>query len=120
MREKSNEQDGDSTGQGALPANFSRQNQWSYPDSELDEAALRDAGMTPTTVRCAVGDEDPIDLILHFVHAARASINPSVPGYTEGFMSESETRELIRHHYIATHTAHVESHLERAGSSDWF
>ena len=85
--------------------------------SELDETALGEAGLTPTTVRCAVGDEDPFDLIRHFVNAARATIDAVSPGYSDGFMSESEVRRLIRKRYVETHTAHVDHQLETAGDS---
>lgn len=79
--------------------------------SELDEKALADAGMTPTTVRCAVGDEDPMDLIHHFVQAAKGTIDSVHEGYSEQFMSEAETREMIRQHYVESHAAHVEAQL---------
>jgi O-acetylhomoserine/O-acetylserine sulfhydrylase-like pyridoxal-dependent enzyme len=88
--------------------------------SELDEQALQEAGMTPTTVRCAVGDEDPIDLIRHFVHAARGTIDAVHPGYSKQFMSESETREMIRRRYVAAHSAHVEAQLARGGAIAWY
>lgn len=88
--------------------------------SELSETALLDSGLTPTTVRCAVGDEDPIDLIRHFVHAARGTIEQAQPGYSDGFMSETDTRELIRQRYVDAHAAHVEFQLERAGDQPWF
>ena len=88
--------------------------------SELDDSALADAGLTSTTVRCAVGDEDPIDLIRHFVHAARGTLEIAKPGFSERFMSESEARKLIRDRYVAAHTAHVDFHLARSGDEDWF
>jgi cystathionine beta-lyase/cystathionine gamma-synthase len=88
--------------------------------SELTEDALNDAGLTPTTVRCAVGDEDPIDLIRHFVHASRGTIDLARPGYSDGFMNEVDTREMIRTRYTAAHSAHVESQLERSGGDPWF
>jgi O-acetylhomoserine (thiol)-lyase len=88
--------------------------------SELDEAALRDSGLTPTTIRCAVGDEDPIDLIRHLVHAARGTIDFVQPGYSGGFMNEADTRAMIRKHYVDTHAAHVDSQLKRSGDSAWF
>ena len=81
--------------------------------SELDEQALSEAGMTPTTVRCAVGDEDPIDLIRHFVAAARGTIDSVHPKYSEGFMKEEEVKKLIRARYVAAHSAHVDTQLER-------
>ncbi len=81
--------------------------------SELDEKALADSGLTPTTVRCAVGDEDPIDLIQHLVNAARGTIDHAQPGYSGQFMQEDKIREMIRKHYVDTHTAHVEFQLGR-------
>lgn len=88
--------------------------------SELNEQALLDSGMTPTTVRCAVGDEDPIDLIRHLVHAAKATIDSAHPGYSSEFMSESDAREVIKTRYVATHAAHVEAQLARSGDGSWF
>ena len=82
--------------------------------SELDEAALLEAGMTPTTVRCAVGDEDPIDLIRHFVSTARATIDKVHPDYSAQFMGEVEIREMIRDRYVTAHTAHVDAQLARS------
>lgn len=87
--------------------------------SELDETALQEAGMTPTTVRCAVGDEDPIDLIRHFVHAARGTIDNAHPGYSNKFMNEAQTREMIQERYCAAHKNHVVSQLARNGSNPW-
>lgn len=87
--------------------------------SELDETALEEAGMTPTTVRCAVGDEDPMDLIRHFVHAAKGTIDHERPGYSEQFMSETETRQMIEQRYVAAHTKHVQTQLARSGSQPW-
>jgi O-acetylhomoserine/O-acetylserine sulfhydrylase-like pyridoxal-dependent enzyme len=88
--------------------------------SELDEAALREAGMTPTTVRCAVGDEDPIDLIRHFVHSARGTIDLVHADYSKGFMDEKATRDLIRDRYVSAHAAHVQNQLERFDGEPWF
>ncbi len=81
--------------------------------SELDEPALLEAGMTPTTVRCAVGDEDPIDLIRHFISAAKGTIDIVHPGYSDQFMSDSEIRSMIRDRYVTTHAAHVDAQLGR-------
>ena len=81
--------------------------------SELDEPALLEAGMTPTTVRCAVGDEDPIDLIRHFVSAAKGTIDLVHPNYSDQFMGESEIRSLIRDRYVGAHAAHVDAQLSR-------
>ncbi|MEL7497787.1 MAG: PLP-dependent transferase [Planctomycetota bacterium] len=79
--------------------------------SELNEQALAEAGMTPTTVRCAVGDEEPMDLITHLVAAAKGTIDSTHPGYSEGFMSNEACREMVRRHYVDAHAAHVDAQL---------
>jgi O-acetylhomoserine/O-acetylserine sulfhydrylase-like pyridoxal-dependent enzyme len=79
--------------------------------SELSETALAQAGMTPTTIRCAVGDEDPLDLISHFLNAAKQTIDLCEPGFSDRFMSIEEAKHLIRKHYVDTHKAHVENQL---------
>src|SRR4029077_8821822 len=48
--------------------------------SELSAAALAEAGIKPTTIRFAVGHEDPHDLVEHLVNAARLTIDPVLPG----------------------------------------
>ena len=73
--------------------------------SELDEKALREAGITPTTIRFAVGDEDPRDLIAHLVATSRLAIDRDVPGFSKEFPSQAAADELIR-----------EATLERAGA----
>ena len=84
--------------------------------SELDDNALLEAGMTPTTIRFAVGDEDPTDLIRHLVCASRATIDHDVSGFTDGFMSESDAKAMIRNEYVAAHEAHVSAQLEQGAS----
>lgn len=80
--------------------------------SELDAAGLAAMGLTPTTIRMAVGDETPMDLIRHLVYAAQATLEEVVPGFTDQFLSESETRSMIRDTYLATHQAHVDAELK--------
>jgi O-acetylhomoserine (thiol)-lyase len=82
--------------------------------SELDETALGEAGMTPTTVRCAVGDEAPMDLMRHLIHAARGTIDEAVPGFSNQFMAEEATKRLIKETYLATHSDHVDAQLANA------
>ena len=52
--------------------------------SELDAEALAAAGIHPTTIRFAMGDEDPLDLIRHFIETARLTIDPELPGFFVG------------------------------------
>ncbi len=87
--------------------------------SEMDEAALAAAGMSPTTIRFAVGDEDPVDLVRHLVHAAKAAIDPDLPGFSEKFMSEADVRTMIRETYTRTHAAHINAQMELQPSK-WF
>ena len=75
--------------------------------SELDDEALARAGMSPTTIRFAVGDESPSDLISHLVHAAKGTLD-SESDFSSHFPSESETRDMIKDTYVDVHTRHVE------------
>jgi cystathionine beta-lyase/cystathionine gamma-synthase len=77
--------------------------------SELSESALREAGISPTTIRFAVGDEDPMDLIDHLVATARFTIDPVVPGFSGQFPSRDEAKALVREMYLDTHRRYVES-----------
>ncbi len=80
--------------------------------SELDESGLTAAGIRPTTIRMAVGDEDPRDLIRHFVDAALLAIEPLHPGFCAEFMPPEDTHELIREWYLDTHRRYIESKTE--------
>ncbi len=71
--------------------------------SELDEAALAAAGISPTTIRISVGDENPIDLIEHFVAAARLALDPDVPGFSDGFLDSDAVRRLAKEVYMEVH-----------------
>ncbi len=80
--------------------------------SELDEEALAAASMSPTTIRFAVGDEEPADLIRHLIHAARGTIEVDIPGYMDAFTKEREVKDLIRETYLKAHEAHVCAQIE--------
>lgn len=75
--------------------------------SELDAASLINSGLTPTTIRCAVGDEDPLDLIEHFINTARAAIDPEVPGFSDAFPTREQIGELVRETYGKLHAKYV-------------
>lgn len=76
--------------------------------SELDEAAQAEAGISPTTIRYAVGDEDPKDLIAHFIASAKLMIDPELPGFSGKFMSPAQIGELVRECYLDTHRRYIE------------
>jgi O-acetylhomoserine (thiol)-lyase len=75
--------------------------------SELNEAALAESGIRPTTIRFAVGDENPRDLIEHFVAAARLALDPAARGFSDGFMPVGEVKKLVERCYLEAHRAHV-------------
>jgi uncharacterized protein YbjT (DUF2867 family) len=75
---------------------------------ELDATAL-ESGIHPTTIRLAVGDEDPKDLIAHFVDAARLAIDPVIPGFSNQFSSGREIDALVRKTYLEAHQRHIDA-----------
>lgn len=77
--------------------------------SELSEEQLRDRGLTPTSIRVAVGDEDPKDLLAHFVHAARLTLDPHVPGFSEKFIQAEEVDQLVRRTYLDAQERYVDA-----------
>lgn len=77
--------------------------------SELSQEALAEGGISPTTIRFAIGDEDPLDLIHHFMAAAKLAIDPAVPGFSEGFMSHAAIATLLKECYLKTHERYIAS-----------
>ena len=77
--------------------------------SELDDAAQREAGISPSTIRVAVGDEDVRDLIAHFVAAARLCVDPEVPGFSDRFMSAANADRMVREVYLDVHRRYIDS-----------
>jgi hypothetical protein len=77
--------------------------------SELSAEALAAAGISPTTIRIAVGDEDPRSLIAHLIHAAELAIDPVRPGFSAGFPRPDAVDALYREVYVDVHRRFVES-----------
>ena len=77
--------------------------------SELDADALRAAGISKTTIRIAVGDEDPRTLLAHFIRAAQIALDPIRPGFSAAFPSPAEIDAFWRETYTETHRRHVEA-----------
>ena len=80
--------------------------------SELNEKQLHDAGITRTTIRFAVGNENPKDLIRHFIDAASLTIDPVIDNFSKWFMDEEETRQLIVDTYTDVHRRYIETQLQ--------
>ncbi len=68
--------------------------------SEMSAAKLAEAGITPTTVRVAVGDEDPRTLIAHFIKSAELMLDAARPGFSKGFMSAKKVDALFERTHL--------------------
>jgi O-acetylhomoserine/O-acetylserine sulfhydrylase-like pyridoxal-dependent enzyme len=77
--------------------------------SEMGPQELRDAGITATTIRIAVGDEDPRQLIAHLLQVAQLIIDPVSPGFSNGFMKPDEIDALHQSTYLDVHQRWVEA-----------
>lgn len=76
--------------------------------SEMSVEKLHEAGITPTTVRIALGDEDPRQLIAHFLSAVELVIDPVRPGFSTSFMPAAEVDRLFRDTYLDVHARWVD------------
>jgi O-acetylhomoserine (thiol)-lyase len=77
--------------------------------SELSREALEQAGIQPTTIRFAVGDEDPRDLLAHLIAAAKLTIDPSLPGFSAKFPQGAAVDRLIQGCYLGAHRKYIET-----------
>ena len=77
--------------------------------SELGADALAAAGISPTTIRIAVGDEDPRTLLAHFIRAAELALDPIRPGFSAAFASPAEIDSFWRETYTDTHRRYAEA-----------
>ena len=72
----------------------------------MDEASLKDAGIAPTTIRIAVGDEDARQLISHLIRASEL-ILPE--GFADQYMQPAAVDALYRETYLNFHTRWVDA-----------
>lgn len=63
--------------------------------SEMSPEKLAQAGITATTIRIAVGDEDPRTLIAHFIKSAELTLDAAAPGFSRQFMPVKAVDELV-------------------------
>jgi cystathionine beta-lyase/cystathionine gamma-synthase len=77
--------------------------------SELSAQAQTEAAITPTTIRIAVGDDDPRALLAHFAAAAKLAIEPEAPGFLAAFPTAGQIDRLYESVYLAVHHRHVKS-----------
>jgi O-acetylhomoserine/O-acetylserine sulfhydrylase-like pyridoxal-dependent enzyme len=77
--------------------------------SELSDDALREAGISPTTIRVSVGEEDPRSLLAHLMHAAELAIEADCPGFVAQFPSPGEIDRLYEETYVDVHRRYARS-----------
>lgn len=76
--------------------------------SEMSGDALLEADIATTTVRIAVGLEDPRRLIAHMAESGRLTIDPVRPGFSDGFMDGKEIDALYKSTYLDVHNLFIE------------
>ena len=77
--------------------------------SELNLEQQQEAQIFPTTIRFAMGIENPIDLIEHIMVASKLSIDQVIPGFSEQFMSIDDARKMAHEVYVDMHRRYSES-----------
>jgi len=77
--------------------------------SEMSVRELYAAGISPTTVRFALGDEDPRHLIAHLIRLTESTIDRVRPGFSTKFMPPEEVDALYRRTYLDVHTRWLHS-----------
>ena len=82
--------------------------------SEMSEQSLKDAGISPTTMRIAVGMEDPRTLIAHLVKAAESTLDQDSPGFSTRFPQAAAIDAMYRKHYMDVHRRYIEGQPEMA------
>lgn len=68
--------------------------------SELNAEQQAEAQIFPTTIRFAMGIENPLDLIEHVIAASKLSIDQALPDFSSQFMSLGEARKMAKDNYI--------------------
>jgi hypothetical protein len=79
--------------------------------SELNAEQQQEAQIFPTTIRFAMGIENPMDLIDHLVNAATLSIDQAIPGFSAQFMSREDAVEMARKTYTQMHQRYAQAVL---------
>jgi O-acetylhomoserine/O-acetylserine sulfhydrylase-like pyridoxal-dependent enzyme len=77
--------------------------------SEMSPEELSEAGISQTTVRIALGDEDPRQLIAHFLAVVKLVIDPVHPGFSDAFPSPQKLDSLFHQTYLDVHQRWLDS-----------
>lgn len=76
--------------------------------SEMPPEALKEAGITLTTVRLSIGLEDPRSVLSHMINAARNCIDIDHPGFSSHFPKAAEIDAFFRETYVDVHRRYAE------------
>ena len=71
--------------------------------SEMSEQALAAAGITPSTLRISVGDEDPRYLLEHLRRAAELAAGEDAPQFVAGFPGRAQLNQIYEEVYADVH-----------------
>ncbi|MDH5377339.1 MAG: PLP-dependent transferase [Gammaproteobacteria bacterium] len=77
--------------------------------SEMSPERLKEAGITLTTIRVSVGDEDARSLMGHFIRTAELVFDPISPGFSSQFLSFEEMDRLYREIYLDVHEKWIDA-----------
>jgi cystathionine beta-lyase/cystathionine gamma-synthase len=77
--------------------------------SELSGEALRQAGISPTTIRVSVGEEDPRTLLAQLMRAAELTLEPACRGFLGYFPAPDELDRLYESTYVDVHRRYAAS-----------
>ncbi|MCM8526909.1 MAG: PLP-dependent transferase [Lentisphaeraceae bacterium] len=75
--------------------------------SELSEKALKEAGISKTTIRISIGDEDPRALIAHIIRVAQLTIDEDIKKFSLSFLTAEEIDLLYKTVYLDVHQRHL-------------
>jgi O-acetylhomoserine (thiol)-lyase len=82
--------------------------------SEMSDEALKEAGISRTMIRIAVGNEDPRTLLAHIMKAAELALDPVNPGFSRQFMPAGKVDRLYEETYVDVHRRYVKSRPKMA------
>lgn len=75
--------------------------------SEMSAQSLKEAGIAPTTMRIAVGTEDPRTLIAHLLKAAEITLDLDEPGFSKKFPAAAAVDAMYKKHYLDVHQRYI-------------
>ncbi|MFN0192526.1 MAG: PLP-dependent transferase, partial [Aestuariivirga sp.] len=82
--------------------------------SEMSDEALKEAGISRTTIRVSVGSEDPRALLAHIIRAAELALDGVAPNFSKRFMAPGDADRLYEAIYLDVHQRFVQSRPKMA------